>query len=930
MSRWDFVGRRAELDRLLVAATGATERGLFLSGSAGVGKSRLLREALAAVPADRHAVWSVSASATTAALPFGGMVQVLPAEPPEGLSPAGVLRWAVGQLQQRAAGRRIVLAVDDAHLLDPPSAALVHLVARVENTTVIGTLRDGEQLPLPIRALWTDDLVDRVELAPLGPADTAGLLAAILGGPVDACSADRLWRLSGGNPLLLRELVMGAPADELTRTYGVWRWTGRPALAPSLTDLIDTRIGRLTPGVRAVLELVAFGEPLGLRLLDQAVEPADVETAEERGLIAVEPNDRRTDVRLAHPLYGEMMRRRCPVSRTRRLQARLAELLEAAGARRRDDLLRVAVWRLDSGTAQDPALLLGAAAQAFARYDVPLATRLARAALDADGGFDAAELLATLLMFADRPEEAIAMLDSVAQDAAEQARCVRWLTVRGMVSYWGLSRESTVDEIAARGTELTDAAGRARVHAFEAIMRLHRLDTARAVRLAQAVLDRPAASAAARELARCTLAHLQAAQGQFARSGAAIGQVQAEAARWRADMPYLQLALELARGTRLALAGDLAGIDAIVADEFADLAGAGDFRLGTGYLGILRAYAARLRGSSGTALKTALEACAVLATSRVYAGLAHAERAQAAALRGDAAHAAEAMAEADRTHAPGMAVLYPWLEQARGAVLAAGGDQAGATKHLAALADRLRDDGLAGHELLVLHDLVRLDAAAAPVGPTCTDGGRRTVAQRLAELCERVDGPLPPLLARYARAAVAGPADDLLAVADGLAALDLRVWAAEAAATAVHRLRGGRSGAAVAAHGRLGELLGRCDQVDTPALRLGEPALTDREWEVARLAAEGVTSRAIGERLFLSSRTVDNHLHRIYHKLGVTGRAELRSALHWPSSSPDHPGSPGSPGGDGGRHFPGGDGGRPRPGPDEGRSFPGQGGEPGR
>ena len=102
-----------------------------------------------------------------------------------------------------------------------------------------------------------------------------------------------------------------------------------------------------------------------------------------------------------------MVRRRCPVSRTRRLQAHLADLLEQVGARRRDDLLRVAVWRLDSGTAQDPALLLGAAAQAFARYDVPLATRLARAALDAGGGFDAAELLATILMFADRPDEAL-------------------------------------------------------------------------------------------------------------------------------------------------------------------------------------------------------------------------------------------------------------------------------------------------------------------------------------------------------------------------------------------------------------------------------------------------------------------------------------------------------------------------------------------
>ena len=892
MSRWDFVGRTDELNRLLSAVGGPEGRGLLFSGSAGVGKSRLLREGVAALPTDRYAIWSVSASATTAALPFGGLVQVLPAEQPPGLSPAGVLRWAVDVLQEEAAGRPIVLAIDDAHLLDPPSAALVHLIARAENATVIGTLRNGEQIPLPIRALWTDDLVELVELGPLGPADTTGLLAAILDGPVDAGSAERLFRLSAGNPLLLRELVLAAVGGgELTRTYGIWQWTGRLELAPSLTDLIDIRIGQLTPGVRSVVELVAFGEPLGLQLLEQAVDPADVETAEERGLISLVRDDRRLDVRLAHPLYGEVMRRQCPVSRTRRLQATLAELLEQVGKRRRDDLLRVAVWRLDSGTAQDPALLLDAAAQAFGRYDVPLATRLARAALEADGGFDAAELLATILMFGDRPDEAIRVLDAVAGEIRSDGRRSRWLTVRGMVSYWGLSRESTVEEIAARAEELTDPTDRARMRAFEAIMRLHRMDTPAALRLAQAVLDRPASSVAARELARCTIAHLHAAQGRYRRSATAVVRVQAEAARWRGEMPYLQLAMELARGTRLTLSGDLAGIDAIVADEFADLAGAGDFRLGTGYLAILQAYAARLRGQSDEALKTSLGACAVLATSRVYAGLAHAERAQAAALRGDPAHAAAAMAEADRTHSPGMAVLYPWLEQARGAVYAAGGDLAGATKHLCALADRLREDGLAGHEVLVLFDLVRLDQAAAPVGPTCTDGGRRTVAQRLADLSERVDGVLPPLLARYARAAVEDSPTELLAVADGFAARDLVVFAAEAAALALHRLGRRRSASTTAARDRLAALLGRCDQITTPALRLLRPALTDREWEVARLAADGATSRAIADRLYLSTRTVENHLQRVYSKLGVAGRTELRAALR---SMPGHDG--GNPG----------------------------------
>ncbi|MTK04772.1 LuxR C-terminal-related transcriptional regulator [Micromonospora sp. CP22] len=888
MSRWSFVGRAEQLDRLRVAVAGVHGRGILFTGSAGIGKSRLLHEGVDALPGDDYAVWRIAASATTSAMAFGGLIQVLP-EQPQGLSPAGILRWALDVLQHQAAGRRIVLAVDDAHLLDPPSAALVHLVARTENASVVGTLRDGEQIPLPIRALWTDGLVERAELGPMTPDETAAMLNAIVGGQVDSGSTDRLGRLSAGNPLLLRELVHAATnSGELVEKYGVWTWTGRLELAPSLTELIDIRIGQLTPGVRAVVELVAFGEPLGLRLLHQAVEQHDVEYAEERGLITMVESDRRLDVRLAHPLYGEVVRRQCPVSRTRRLQANLADLLDKVGKRRREDLLRVARWRLASGTAQDPTMLIAAAGEAFARYDVPLATRLARAALDAGGGFDAAELLATILMFADRPAEALGVLDAVATDAGQEERLSRWLTVRGMVSYWGLSQASTVEEIADEGTKLTDAAAQARVRAFEAIMRLHRLEAPAALRLAQGVLDRPAASVAARELARCTIAHLQAVQGQLSRSAAAVDLVQAKAANWRADMPYLQLAVELARGTRLALSGDLVGIDALVADEFADLADAGDFRLGTGYLAILRAYAARLRGRSDTALQAALSACAVLATSRVYAGLAQAERAQAAALRGDARQAAEAIAEADRLHSPSMAVLYPWLEQARVAALAAGGDLPTAVSRLHSLADRLRADGFAGHETLVLHDLVRLGQAAAQTGPRCSDGTRRTIAQRLTELSEQVDGELPPLLARHARASADAAPEGLLTAADGFAERGLDLLAAEAAAEAVHLLRQRRSPEVAHARQRLGAFLACCDMVHTPALQAATPTLTDREWEVARLAADGSTSRAIAEQLFLSARTVENHLQRVYSKLGVTSRAELRVAL---GTIPGHDGT---------------------------------------
>ena len=52
--------------------------------------------------------------------------------------------------------------------------------------------------------------------------------------------------------------------------------------------------------------------------------------------------------------------------------------------------------------------------------------------------------------------------------------------------------------------------------------------------------------------------------------------------------------------------------------------------------------------------------------------------------------------------------------------------------------------------------------------------------------------------------------------------------------------------------------------------------LTPHELQIAQLAAEGLTNREIGQRLYLSHRTVSSHLHRIFPKLGVTSRSELR------------------------------------------------------
>ena len=55
--------------------------------------------------------------------------------------------------------------------------------------------------------------------------------------------------------------------------------------------------------------------------------------------------------------------------------------------------------------------------------------------------------------------------------------------------------------------------------------------------------------------------------------------------------------------------------------------------------------------------------------------------------------------------------------------------------------------------------------------------------------------------------------------------------------------------------------------------------MTIREYEIASLAATGLTNKEIGQRLHLSHRTVSTHLYRVFPKLGVTSRAALRDAL---------------------------------------------------
>ena len=163
----------------------------------------------------------------------------------------------------------------------------------------------------------------------------------------------------------------------------------------------------VSPSVRA--ELASLGDPhVGEHL-------------ERQGLLVSRTDGHRLELRLAHPLYGEVLRTRIPALRVRALARSLAEAVEETGARRREDTLRVATWRLDGGGGR-PELMLAAATTARWRYDFPLAERLARAAVDAGAGFERRLLAAQLASLQGRGEEAEQELAALAQRGDRRRR----------------------------------------------------------------------------------------------------------------------------------------------------------------------------------------------------------------------------------------------------------------------------------------------------------------------------------------------------------------------------------------------------------------------------------------------------------------------------------------------------------------------------
>jgi DNA-binding CsgD family transcriptional regulator len=879
-------------------------RGLVLTGGPGIGKTTLWEAAVAAARERGVHVLSTRASSAEAQLSFAALIDLLDGVDLRGLEglplpqrraldiallraePVGeapesraIALGFLNALRAVSAGKTVLVAVDDVQWLDRPSTDVVAFAARrleQEAVAFLVTKRPGAVSDIE-RAL-EPGRVARVEVGPISLGAIRRLLADRLGLSLPRQLLRRLVDSTLGNPLFALELGRSLAERGLPRT-------GEDLPVPdAVEDLLGTRVVGLPLPVRKLLLAVSLSADLRAHELERIAPMAAVEDAVAAGVLVIE-GDR---VRASHPLLASAARGRAKPSERRRLHLELAAAVADGELRARH--LALAAQGPDENLA---ATVADSAAAAFRRGARQEAVELGEHALRLTPARSPARTdrlleLAVYLSAAGESERLTelltAELDSLPLGAA---RVQAWLLLNdGLLASYEDVRRNQERALAAAGS---DQALRSRVLAEiatnEAAARVEQIDQAEK-RALEALAT--AADVEAERLALHALAWTRGLRGcaiedlcdrSRTASPAAVfiayspERVAAQRLVWRGEIEpgrvavtrLLSLADERGEAVSYALVrlhlcelelrAGLAEAASRLLDEWAEPSERA--LLFWPMYERCRALAAAVRGSAGEAEEWASETIARAEETRIAWDRLEGLRARgiAALLAHEPARAAESLAavwehtEREGVEEPG---VFPVAGDLVEALVELGelGEAQAVSKRLRELAER--------------HD--HPWALATATRSEALAGLATTYDEQASEAFERAAAAYQALGLRFDRAR------SLLAL--GRVQRRHRKWGAarrslEQAATGFDEI------------GSVGWSESTRSELDRVSARRPRPAgeLTPSEQRVAELAAEGLANREIAQTLFVTVRTVEEHLSHAYAKLGIRSRAQLASRL---------------------------------------------------
>jgi DNA-binding CsgD family transcriptional regulator len=899
----DRRGERETLDRLVEDIRAGGSRALVMHGEAGVGKTQLLEDLIsrsAGMRVERARGVQAEMELAFAGLhqlcaPMQDLIKRLPGPQRDAIATAFglskgdppdlflVALAALGLLAEAAHEHPLLCVVDDGQWLDRASLQALAFVGRrlvAESVGLIIAARDAPELPVLTG-------MSQLMVSGLPAADARELLRSVYHGPLDQPIMDRIVSEAQGNPLALLELPRGLTSAELAGGFGLLEAGTIPA---RIEESYRRQLDRLDGDVRQVM-LVAAIEPVGDPVLvRRAAERLGISVTAAMLAAAAEFVRFGADVRFRHPLVRSAIFRAASPAERRSAHLALAEVTDperdpdrrawhrAQAARGPDEGVAADLER-SAGRAQARGGLAAAAALlAEAAWLSPDSGRRADRSLAAaqteirTGGFDAAQ---DLLAIAEAQP-----LSDLQRARADLMRAqLAFVTNRGsdapplLLAAAGrleaidvdLSRATYLDALSAAifAGRLATPAGdmlsvaraaskapppqvpRASDLLLEGTAAFHNDGYAAGVpMLRQALSEFGAGMSAGEELNRLWMATTTAIRLWDPDRWDALSVRHVQLARETGELTELQLALTL-RAYVLLFAGDLAAA-ASLTDEIQTIKEA------TG--GNLAPYAAMgLAAFRGDEARVAavVEATKEDVTRRGEGvGITFAEWANAV-LNNGLGRYPDALAAAQRATAyqeDQGTVIWPSVELIEAAVRSGAPEAAAQTYHrYAAMTSASGTDWALGLQARS-HALLSTSGAAG-------HHYRKAIAH-LERTRFRVDLARAHLLygewlRRQGRRGDAR--SELHSAYEAFAAMGMAAFAARAAREL--------EAAGVSVRKRT---------VDTPT------ELTPQEVQIARMVREGLTNPEIAARLFISPRTVEWHLSKIFGKLQITSRRQLR------------------------------------------------------